>query len=651
MAIKPFLVSLFAFSLSAATTAATTAHAAFPIKNGQMIINIAGDTGENGGSVDIHLTYANPEKTIVKITGSGRYNGKAFSVNEQVGLDKLKQLAIYASGGDGYNGSSGYSGSSGSNGWDGNNGWDGSDGCPPGNGSDGSDGSDGRDGTDGGDGSDGGNGGNGGSVRVSASAAESELLLLLKASAEAGSGGYGGSGGSGGSGGRGGTGGRGGRGGRNTCKNDKGEEIGGPSGWDGRNGQDGRNGRDGNPGRDGSHGYDGKRGSVAYVVDGTSYARPFKLDISAVKAVDDNEDSVVSPGETVHLTEITIANSGPMPTPASQALSLAFASNSTLTVKAAAAQNVGDVIPGNGTRTLTFPKGTLVFQAPDKTDLIGKKALLSTKIQINSFSIDSSDATGLEIKWPVGIATTTDKASLYFGSEGKLNYVLTNVSTKEAGPSGPTPIEVEFKWDSKTIPAKDVYLALADGRQFTLEAPYTVKDFTVPAKGKLAVPVTVKLANSKGALTASGNLKVTLKLKDFSSDGQDAVDSSTSALYVVKDFRGVAFNKTHNTKANRIVCRFPKRLNKTLDIVEVAVAKNANSNEVRLRIAREGFLSNGTSPVVVTSAMTFAPYGGILTSANSTVLVNFLNKVFAPLTARLESTWQMQAGACAIKAN
>ncbi len=640
------LASLLFFTL-------TQAHAAFPIKNGQMTINLAGGTGGNGGSVDLRLSYVDAEKKSVKVEGSGRYNGKGFTVSESAPLATLKTIAIYASGGDGYSGSNGSSGSDGSSGWDGNNGWDGSDGCPPSNGSDGSDGSDGRDGSDGSDGTAGDDGGNGGAVRVTAPADQSELLLLVKASTAAGEGGYGGSGGSGGRGGRGGTGGRGGRGGTNTCKNDKGELIGGPSGSDGRNGSDGRPGRDGNDGHSAPGGSNGRAGSLTYIVvdaaGSKEYSRPFKLDIASIKALDDNEDTVVSPGETVHIMELTVKNSGPMPTPTSQALKVVFGSNATLVVKTAPESALGDVIPGNGTRTLTFAKGEVVLQAPDKTDLIGKPATLSTRIAINSFAVDSSDATGLNIKWPVGISTKNDKGSVYFGSEAKLAYALTNVSSKEAGPSGPTTLDVEFSWVSKESPGSDVFVALGDGRQFELGRSYVVSDFTVPAKSTLAIPLAVRLKNSAGRLTGSGTLKVTLKLKDFSSDGKDAVDSSTTQFYAVIDYRPTAFNKTWNTTANKIECKFPKRLNKHVDIVEVAFAKDAKSDKVRLRISRKGFLSDGTSPVVQTSTMTFAPYGGLLKAASTATVLGLLNKVFAPLSQGLESTWVIEPGSCALQ--
>ncbi|MGZ3671044.1 MAG: DUF7932 domain-containing protein [Bdellovibrionota bacterium] len=638
---------LFAFALSAHATS-------FPVKNGKMGINLNGGTGGNAGSVNLNLAYTDATKTAVSITGDGKYNGKAFTVNETATLAALKEIDIYAAGGNGYdgdNGSSGYSGNNGSDGW---NGQDGSSGCPPSSGSNGTNGSDGTSGGNGGDGGDAGNGGNGGQVRVTTAADSSELLLLVKSTVAAGSGGSGGSGGAGGSGGRGGRGGSAGRGGQNTCTDDKGNFVGGPSGSDGWAGSDGRNGSDGYAGRNGSDGRDGRSGNMVYVntdASGThEYAHAFKLTINSVKAIDDNEDGVVEPGEGISITEIVISNSGPMPTPAGQALNLTFAANSTLAIKAAAAVPITDVIPGNTTKTLTFAKGVLTFTVPDDAKLVGKDTLLSTNLGINTFSIQSADKTGLSIHWPVGLIAGSNNSSFYFGAQKVLNYTIKNVTSKDVGPSGQQPIDVTFEWVSKDVPGADVLVVLKDGRQFALDRPYVVNDFTVPAKGTLAVPVTISVKNSKTALTASGSLKVTLKLNDESGKGEDAVDSSAAALSLVADFRPVAISRRIDLTNARIQCKFPHRLLQTLDISELDLTKKAGSDSVTMQISRKGFLSDGTSPAHTVNTFDFGPYGSLAKTASPAVVVSFLNHIFAPASAKDESTWIMQPGACAIKA-
>lgn len=647
---------LFAFATLVLLAGGSAAHATnFPVKNGKMAINLNGDTGDNAGSVNLVLSYTDATKTAVHIVGDGRSGGKNFSVDQTAPLSQLKELDVYAAGGDGYNGQDGSRGYDGNNGQDGWNGQNGSDGCPPSNGSNGSDGTNGTDGGPGGNGSDAGNGGNGGAVKITTGADTSELMLLVRYNVSAGSGGTGGSGGWGGSGGRGGHGGSGGQGGSNTCTDDKGNLIGGQSGWNGSNGSDGRNGSDGSGGAAGSNGYDGRNGSIALVTldsagNAQTFAHAFNLSVKSITAIDDNEDGIVEPGEGISITQIVVTNSGPMPTPTGQVLNLTFAANSTMAIKAAAAVPITDVIPGNSTKTLTFPKGTLTFTAPDDAKLIGKDMLLSNAIGINSFSIAATDKIGLSIHWPVSLTAAAPSASFYFGAPKALAYTIKNVTSKDVGPSGEQPVDVQFDWTSKTIPGADVTVVLKDGRQFTMDRSYNVTDFTVPAKGSLAVPFTVTVKNSKSQLTANGSLNVTLKLKDYSSTGEDAVDSEASALGLVADFRPIAISRKIDLTADNITCKFPHRLLQTLNISELDLIKKAGSDQVSMIVTRKGFLSNGTSPTLVVNTFDFAAYGSLINSSSPATIVNFLNRLFAPATAKDEATWIMQPGSCQTKA-
>lgn len=623
----------------------------FPIENGTMEINLNGDTGETAGSVSLTLSYADAAKSAVKIEGSGRYNGHDFSVSQSAPLAQLKKLVIEANGGDGYPGSSGRSGQDGQNGRDGQAGWSGSDGCPPSSGQRGGDGTNGTDGGNGGNGGAGGSGGNGGTVRVTAAADQSELLLLVHASAEAGAGGRGGSGGRAGIGGRGGHGGSGGRGGTNTCKDAQGHPTHGPNGASGWSGNSGRNGSDGRRGYDGPAGADGRSGSFAFVTTDTSgsheYAKAFHLAVNAVKAIDDNEDGVVEPGEAVHVTEITIANSGPMPTPAGQALSLSFGNTSTLVAKAAPAQSLG-VIPGNSVRTLTFAKGQLVFTAPDKTDLLEKDVTLATSIGINSFVIPGVDGTGLGIHWPVGITAAAPGTGIYFGTAKPVAFTIRNVTSRDVGPHGEQPVDVEFAWASKDVPGADVKVVLSDGREVNLAQPVVVSDYTVPAKGTLPLPLTVTIANGGGRFSAAGSLKVSLRLRDESGNGQDLVDSAATAFDIVADFRAVAINRKIDLTGANIYCRFPHRLLQTLQISELDLVKAAGTDKLTMQVARKGFLSDGTSPAHSLGAFDFGPYGSLAHSANPAVVVAFLNRLYAPASQADQATWQMEGGSCAV---
>jgi hypothetical protein len=637
-----------AFSLSAHATT-------FPIKNGKMAINLNGDTGGNAGSVTLVLSYTDATKTAVHIVGDGRYAGKNFSVDQSAPLATLKELDVYAAGGDGYNGQSGSSGYDGSSGQDGQNGWNGNDGCPPSDGQAGGNGGYGSNGGNGGDGGDAGNGGSGGAVKITTGADTSELTLLVRYNVSAGSGGSGGSGGSAGRGGRGGSGGRGGRGGSNTCRDGKGNFTGGPSGNSGWNGQDGSNGSDGYSGSNGRGGYDGRGGSIALVTldaagNPSTFTHAFNLSVKSVTSIDDNEDGIVEPGEGVSITQIVVTNSGPMPTPTGQILNLTFAANSTMQIKAAEAIAINEVIPGNGSKVLTFPKGTLTFTAPDDAKLIGKEMLLSNAIAINSFSFPDAEKIGLSIHWPVSLSAASNSASLYFGSPKALAYTIKNVTSKDVGPSGEQPVDVSFTWNSKVIPGADVTVVLKDGRTFTLDRPYDVNDFTIPAKGTFAMPITVTVKNTKGALTAAGSLGVTLKLKDYLSDGQDAVDSEAVALGLVADFRPIAISRKIDLTADNITCKFPHRLLQTLNITELDLIKRAGSDQVSMIVTRKGFLSNGVSPTLTVNTFDFGPFGSLIKASSPTTIVAFLNRIFAPASAKDEATWIMGAGTCLINA-
>ena len=82
---------------------------------------------------------------------------------------------------------------------------------------------------------------------------------------------------------------------------------------------------------------------------------------------------------------------------------------------------------------------------------------------------------------------------------------------------------------------------------------------------------------------------------------------------------------------------------------DVSFAKTAGQDSVRLRIARSGFFTGGTSAVVTTSAMAFAPHAGLLKAPTTAGYVAFLNNVIAPAMAKLNSDWVMLPGSCGVK--
>ncbi|WP_305808990.1 hypothetical protein, partial [Staphylococcus epidermidis] len=127
--------------------------------------------------------------------------------------------------------------------------------------------------------------------------------------------------------------------------------------------------------------------------------------------------------------------------------------------------------------------------------------------------------------------------------------------------------------------------------------------------------------NSKGLYAASGTLKVTLKLKDENGNGQDLVDSASTAIGLVADFRAVAFSRHIDLSNANIYCRFPHRLLQTLQISELDLSKRAGSETVTMQLQRKGFLSDGTSPAHTIGTFDFGPYGSLTRGANPNVVL------------------------------
>lgn len=633
---------------------APAAHAKLKPVNGVVEINAAGDTGERGGDVNLWLGYGNPEKTELTLRGTVKMPGaKVENLDERWPLSAVKSIRIWTNGGNGYSGSdgsSGWNGSDGSSGWSGSSG---SDGCPPSSGSDGSDGSDGTDGGSGGNGGSGGDAGNGGSARISVPADQRELFLLVSASAEGGSGGAGGRGGSGGSGGRGGRGGSGGAGGRSTCTDEKGN----PTGSDASSGRDGRDGRDGSNGSSGSDGYSGSNGRDGTVTWSTTdaagardYLSRYEMAITAIKVIDENEDSVLSPGENLHVTEITIANKGGMPSPTAFALS--WAPTTTLVPRTAPATALEAEIPAGGSRTLTFPKGALVFTAPAKRELLGREAVAGARLGANVFSLKLDTTTPAVIRWLAGIDATNESADVFFGSEKTLGYVLKNAGSKDIGPGAANSVELEVSWSSKEIPGADVTVQLEDGSSYRLDRPFTIANLAVAARSARKLSLRVKTDNSKALFAASGALSVALKARGYAADGDDTLERRKTSFHLVKDLRAVAFNRAIKLAGSGLRCRFPNRwLSTDIAVIKIEIAKSANSDEVRMRYTGDGVFENEVSPIMKTTAFAFGPYGILSKSDNAAAALGLLNEVMVPLTGKLAGEWKIKAGSCSIRKN
>ncbi|MGE4130823.1 MAG: hypothetical protein AB7F86_04255 [Bdellovibrionales bacterium] len=625
------------------------AHASVKVVNGTVTINVSGadgyysgSDGSSAGQVNLNLAYADAAKTVVKLTGTAVHGGRTENINEQIPLSNLEAIKIYAIGGDGAQGQSGYSGSSGRDGQDGRDGYPGSDGCPPGNGSNGEDGGNGTNGEDGGAGGNGGDGGNGGTIRINTSPEESELMLFVQTSVRSGSGGSGGYGGSGGSGGRGGRGGRGGSGGRNTCTDSTGKPIPGPdgsSGWDGRDGSSGYSGSSGRSGWDGGRGRTGSKSFNLVSASGTqSFSSPFELEVSNVTFVDDLTDSVLQPGERLHLTSVTISNRSGMPSPAGQNIQLTLESSPTLIPLSPPLRPMGP-IGSSSSSTLTFAKGAATLQVPHSTDLLGKKALVKAKLGINGVKWDVSLDSGMAVRWPASLSTGSSRINGLFEVAKSTDFTLKNVGSQPLGPGGPQPVRLQFNWSSKKIPAQDVFVSLANGQVFRLDQPAVISDLTVPANSVAVVPVQMVVRDRALLESGSGTLTASLRMKDPTS-GQDIVQSLEIPVNMDLDIRAIEWNQTVSFARTHVQCLFPRGGGvQPLAYVQVAKASGSSQMQVRLAVARS---ANALSPVITVSASKMLSYyEQFADDWTGETATEFLNKLISP--ASPEGLWSFRS--------
>ncbi len=627
------------------TLSPISAHAG--LKNGRFDINASGGgsdrwggDGGNAGNVTLSLSYADSAKTQVKISGRVNRGGSTKNSDETFNARDLKLIAIHADGGNGANGYSGSSGSDGRNGNDGRDGSNGSDGCPGGNGYRGDDGDNGSDGSDGSHGGDGGNGGRGGKILVSVSPEQTELLLLVKTSSSGGVAGEGGSGGSGGRGGRGGSGGRGGQGGRGTCVDSEGRPVGGNDGSNGWNGSDGRSGSDGRNGSSGSDGSTGSAGSHAFEVGSQKYSNPFRLAMSQLKFVDDNEDGILQPGEKLHLTSLTVNNRGGMSSPANQDIKLTLFNNAILTVKQTKDLVISDTIAAGSSKTMNFAKGEVVLEAVAKTSAIGEQANVSLRIGINAIAIDDALESGFALHWPVAIVASEESGAGYFGTSKALKFTVKNVGSKGIGPDGAQPVDIRFVWTSKEVPGSDVTITLKDGRSFKLKDAVVISNLAIPPKATLGLTVTTLVKNSKSLLTATGALRIELHLKSMSSGADDKVDVATSKLNLAFDLRPQTISRSVDLRNQGVVCRYPNTIFKNQTLTWLTVKKAKGADAVKIQFATAGLFSNDPSPVYTVSAYDFASYSRAFAGTPSAgTVMQFLNANIVGQTRRGQAQW------------
>jgi hypothetical protein len=312
-------------------------------------------------------------------------------------------------------------------------------------------------------------------------------------------------------------------------------------------------------------------------------------------------------------------------------LNLLFRNSSSLALKAAPPVALSEVLPGGAMKTLTFAKGAAVFASAGDAKLIGQKAVIAERVAINNVSLDSANDAGFVFHWPVGVNAKLDGTRAYFGSSQKMDFTLHNVSSKDVGPSGVQIADVQFTWVSASIPGADAEITLADGRKFTLGTPYDVKDFTIRAKSQLALPISVKVANSKNFLTANGKVKINVILKSFASDGSDMVDTAATSEFLALDLRPYDVDRTVDI-AKRTYCIYNRQSPQPPEsrVAKFMLSKSKGEDKMHIRYVVEG----QKSPTYTVGAWDFAIYTDLLKSNEHNLVLRFLNDTLAPLTQK-----------------
>lgn len=364
------------------------------------------------------------------------------------------------------NGGKGGDGGEGGRGGNGTNGARGSDAIAGCEGSDGSPGSDGGDGSPGGNGGHGGNGadgGNGGKINIDVDSQDMDLLMLLKkVEANAGREGRGGYGGRYGSGGRGGAGG-------DSCAwtvavyeqaddglNVRMESHSNSGGCNGRSGPDGRSGYSGGSGKA------GKPGQIQYHIKNLgTYPGIYDLSLgSAVNITSDN--GIFEPGESLRMSEITVTNSGMMPTPADQ-IHVLLHNNRWVTFDEKNSKIITSSIDPLKSVTLHEPVVFTLkenYSAPIEGVTFRETGSVSVNARLERVNKDfpkfAEKQFHFDIRYPVEISTISMPRSISRNENAPFMIQVKNISTKPLGLKAKEPrllelslvlpTEIENKW-------------------------------------------------------------------------------------------------------------------------------------------------------------------------------------------------------------
>lgn len=397
----------------------------------------AGGHGTDGKSArDIHLHLSVHDSNV---------DVNADKISAQLPLgDPSAEITIRAKGGKGGEGGLGGQGGKGTKGRKGQDATQysyGTNGYP------------GGDGGKGGRGGDGGHGGNGGNLVVNVAPQDTDLLMLLNETALSG-----GQGGKGGRGGKGGEGGLGGQGGNSyhwheteyhTTYDSEGcphSEIyttshtneGGTQGVAGSRGETGQAGTDGQAGRSGD--------LVINVQGEQTYAGRYDLAIDSLTPPH-SADGVIEPGEWLAVQELTVQNTGKMPTPFHHPIHFSLTNNRWVEFHQQDTVSLTSSIHPSQKATLSDGLRFRVKEAGPAIPAVDATFRQISPLGINAevsrvnqrFSTVERQKESFEIRYPLEISTVSAPPTVSLEEEAPVVMKIRNISNQPIGIRAPQP--------------------------------------------------------------------------------------------------------------------------------------------------------------------------------------------------------------------
>lgn len=583
-----------------------------------------GRPGADGGEIRLNLSYADPEKTQILIQGEILKPGQVSApVRQIVPVNQISSLSLRADGGSGGPGGDGGDGGDGGRG---GSGPAGRDGCPP---SSGSSGGRGGDGGRGGEGGAAGPGGRGGRIVITVPEDQSEILLLVQASASGGSAGQPGDGGRAGSAG---SGGWGGSGGRSTCP----EQM-----SDASSGMWGSSGRSGNPGRDGRSAERGSEGQVDFITLGaaqgaTRFSRGFDVVIPSLDWVDENEDGVIEPGELVFVRGVLLKNSSAMPSPLDQAIRLELlASEAFELLQAPVETAIWRLAPGES-REARFDESPWVLRAKEGVGL-GIKAL-DFSVGINRIQVARRVQESVTVQEAVTLKWVNASTRLYFNEPQEADLLIRNHTQKVVG-GGSRPLSLLLSASAKSV---EVFVSGPD-----FEARLLAPDFKwiVPAiEPGAELRLRLKISGKGDSLEVKDQLVARLGILRTSGAAERNLPPVSQQLIFAKDLRPLVVNVSLDLRRLGIQCQFPQaRVRENWSLAYVSLVKAAGKDEVFIQYWIGNLISRTISPTHRSLLHPLVKFSELFDGKDLSAeqVVALMNEVVKPLSLQQKPVWAL----------